>query len=251
MPSYKDRMYGAYYDEAYLQHHGVMGQKWGVRRYQKEDGTRTPLGKKHEYGLHRNAFRDLKAEYKAAKKDTFKRSLKRADKIDTRTDKQLEANEKARQLGKISNRQARKRADKIISDSGKEYRAENKQYKAEKLLNKANYNQSKANILRNRADTNSNGIIGRRIQDLRRTQARVLESRAENAKAKSAYLSDPSSENKRKLGEARSNRILNSSATLVVGSKVGEYERYRDNGDSTVKALFKSGVNLKFRHSAI
>ena len=30
-----------------LYHHGVKGQKWGVRRYQKKDGSLTPLGKKH------------------------------------------------------------------------------------------------------------------------------------------------------------------------------------------------------------
>ena len=31
----------------YLSHHGVLGQKWGIRRYQNADGTLTDSGKKH------------------------------------------------------------------------------------------------------------------------------------------------------------------------------------------------------------
>lgn len=36
--------------ETNLQHHGIKGQKWGVRRYQNKDGSLTPAGKKREYG---------------------------------------------------------------------------------------------------------------------------------------------------------------------------------------------------------
>ena len=30
----------------YLAHHGIKGMKWGIRRYQNEDGTLTAAGKR-------------------------------------------------------------------------------------------------------------------------------------------------------------------------------------------------------------
>jgi hypothetical protein len=38
----------SYMDDLYLMHHGIKGQKWGIRRFQNEDGSRTSLGKQHE-----------------------------------------------------------------------------------------------------------------------------------------------------------------------------------------------------------
>lgn len=32
-------------------HHGIKGQKWGVRRYQYADGSLTPQGKKRYYAM--------------------------------------------------------------------------------------------------------------------------------------------------------------------------------------------------------
>lgn len=52
-----------YSDELY--HHGIKGMKWGVRRYQKEDGSLTSAGKKR---YHKNESYRSKLAIKAKKK---------------------------------------------------------------------------------------------------------------------------------------------------------------------------------------
>lgn len=47
----------------YLEHHGILGQKWGIRRYQNEDGTLTEEGKKR-YSVSEEGSQNTKTKKK-------------------------------------------------------------------------------------------------------------------------------------------------------------------------------------------
>lgn len=83
--------YDPYPNQNELQHYGVIGMKWGVRRYQNYDGTYTKKGlerynaAKSTYEMSRNKTKSLKAssnkiEYNKSKMETkkAKKSLKKA-----------------------------------------------------------------------------------------------------------------------------------------------------------------------------
>lgn len=66
----------------YLQHHGVKGMHWGVRRYQNKDGSLTPAGKKRQVKQkQRSVDKAIKNERSQASKN--RRTLSDAD-IDAR-----------------------------------------------------------------------------------------------------------------------------------------------------------------------
>ena len=75
-----------------LQHHGVKGQKWGVRRYQNPDGSLTPAGQK------RQAKKELKQDVKEY------RSLRKTDKVDD-------------YLNSMKNKKGQDYVDKMLKES--------------------------------------------------------------------------------------------------------------------------------------
>ena len=90
--------YGIHYDSV-IEHHGIKGQKWGVRRYQNSDGTLTELGKKKLRTQHK---RLISKDYKA-QKASMKANAEEAKAAGTRSERRYQARkEKADSLSRTA-----------------------------------------------------------------------------------------------------------------------------------------------------
>lgn len=112
-------------DYNYIQHHGVKGQKWGVRRYQNADGSLTSAGKK------RRSMSQVVNDIREARKQKLARDAEENEK------RRIEQRKKDVEAGKI--------ASKDMTEAELKSRIE--RLKLEQSYNQA-MNQNKAEVTR-------------------------------------------------------------------------------------------------------
>lgn len=88
----------------YLAHHGIKGQKWGIRRYQNEDGSLTEAGKRR-YGINDigKGYRttiDLRKDRKNAIRNM--RLARQDDILEVHSDKNLTSKEQREAVNEIN-----------------------------------------------------------------------------------------------------------------------------------------------------
>lgn len=110
-----------YYDD-YLEHHGIKGQKWGIRRFQNPDGSLTDKGQKRynmkearkEAVQSRRDRMRANAEYRSA----IREPLSRFKKVEDAQLKNLDEKEKAYENAKKTS----KEKQQAYKDAKKEYK---------------------------------------------------------------------------------------------------------------------------------
>ena len=109
-------------NEEYLSHYGILGQKWGVRRFQNDDGSLTAEGKKRYY-------QEIKAENKVAKnlgeeatvlgravKYSSARAARTENSLNRKLQKDPDGLKKSTQRAMERDRAAKRAALRVLSD---------------------------------------------------------------------------------------------------------------------------------------
>ena len=96
-----------------IYHHGVKGQKWGVRRYQKKDGSLTRLGKKRLQSDEESTKEQAKAQKKAAKEQA--KAQKKAAQEAEQKRKAADAEKKKQEQEEANKKQAEEAREQLRS----------------------------------------------------------------------------------------------------------------------------------------
>lgn len=244
-------------DHIYLAHHGIKGQKWGVRRFQNKDGSLTSAGK-HRYGTlseYRSLGRIVKGDVRAygssrvAKKAAKKKYWDREDRLEEAHDRVAEKIGKDLKSGKITKKEANRQWDSAWKDytdasdaSRKQYKADKRDIKTKRIEDRARVSMDESKRIQNEYKDTWRGRLN---SDFYRGSAKIIQSQADVRRAKDAYKANKTPETRRAYHKAVANRVILANYSTAP-SLIGAYDRYRSNGASAAQAVLKAGTMGSF-----
>lgn len=157
-----------YSQDIYLAHHGIKGQKWGIRRFQNEDGSLTSTGAKR-YGSIFDRIKNRnqqKAQDKLYKKEIGDSEIKHIDAFDKTKDgaKLLKAYEKEIHRMETSATWGTDDDQDRFFKAERQYLSEQGRYVAKQIH--AQYGDKGLKNLAESYRVNSNGDVGQLIDGI-------------------------------------------------------------------------------------
>lgn len=116
----------AVYSSDYLEHYGIKGMKWGIRRYQNYDGTLTPAGKKRQAKLYTQELNERNKETSGVVADAMKKYSSASRTVKRNSAKGVEKMIDAAKLAETASKMSQAEKDRVQEILGEGYQVKMK-----------------------------------------------------------------------------------------------------------------------------